>query len=54
MENKDRIKAYCDFREEELMPLEEKAKDKIVISELDEFGHIADLPQGVRKINIIV
>ena len=54
MENKDRIKAYCDFREEELIPLEEKAKDKIVISELNEFGHAGDLPESVRKINILV
>lgn len=45
---------YCDFREEELLPLEEEAKKKILIAELDEFGHAGDLPKGVRKINIIV
>lgn len=36
------------------MPLEEKAKDKIIVKEIKALGVSGPAPQGVRKMNILL
>lgn len=36
------------------MPLEEKAKDKIIVKEIKALGVSGEAPQGVRKLNLLV
>jgi len=44
---------FCEFDVKKLKGFEEEFKDKVVVHELDEFGHKADLPEGIRKLNIL-
>lgn len=47
------INEYCDFNTDDLQPLEEKAKEKIIVTEIEGFEYKDYAPQGIKKLNIL-